>query len=74
MFVFTYLPQAAFLALVNGPWAAVTTIVLVMNESATILNALSRAFILDDALVDTFDVVIIPFPSCLKLRGLFSAS
>jgi len=57
MFVFTYLPQAALLTLVNGPLAIINTILLVLSESATLTNAISRSFFLDEALVDTFDGV-----------------
>lgn len=57
MFVFTYLPQAAILAIFNGPLAALTTILLVLSESSTISNLLSRTFFIDDALIDTFDGV-----------------
>lgn len=59
MFTFTYIPQAAILALVNGPLAIFSTIVLVLNESSTIFNAISKAFIIDDALIDTFDGVLL---------------
>ena len=59
MFIFTYLPQAAALALVNGPLAAATTILLTLSESSTIINLISRTFLLQDALVDTFDAVLV---------------
>lgn len=59
MFVFAYLPQAAVLALVNGPLAAATTILLTLSESSTIINLISRTFLLQDALVDTFDGVLV---------------
>lgn len=57
MFVFAYLPQAAVLALFNGPLAAVSTILLVLSESSTISNLISRTMFLEDALIDTFDGV-----------------
>jgi hypothetical protein len=57
MFFFTYLPQAAVLALFNGPLAALTTVLLVFSESSTIFNVLSKNFFIDDALIDTFDGV-----------------
>jgi hypothetical protein len=59
MFVFLYVPQAAALALVNGPLAALTTILLTLSESSTIINILSRTFLLQDALVDTFDGTLV---------------
>jgi len=59
MFVFAYLPQLAVLVFVNGPLAAFTTILLTLSESSTLINILSRNFLLQDALVDTFDGVLI---------------
>lgn len=55
MFFFTYLPQFAVLVFVNGPLAAVTTVLLILSESSTLINVLSRNFFLQDALIDTFD-------------------
>ncbi|EEU46832.1 uncharacterized protein NECHADRAFT_58982 [Fusarium vanettenii 77-13-4] len=55
MFAFTYLPQLAVLVFVNGPLAVVTTSLLVLNESTTIINLISRNYLLQDALLDTFD-------------------
>ncbi|KFH46500.1 Regulator of rDNA transcription protein-like protein [Hapsidospora chrysogenum ATCC 11550] len=55
MFTFTYLPQLGILVFVNGPFAVVTTVFLVLNESATIVNMVSRNFLLRDTLLDTFD-------------------
>jgi hypothetical protein len=57
MFVFTYLPQAALLTLVNGPLAVVSTVALVLSESSTITNVIARGLFIDEALVDTFDGV-----------------
>ena len=59
MFIFTYLPQFAFLMFLNGPLAALTTIFLILSESSTLINLLSRTVLLQDALVDTFDGVLI---------------
>lgn len=59
MFVFTYLPQAAVLTIFNGPLAIVTTVLLVLSESSTIFNMLSRAFLIEEALVDTFDATLL---------------
>lgn len=59
MFVFAYLPQLAVLVFLNGPLAAITTILLTLSESSTLINLLSRTFLLQDALVDTFDGVLI---------------
>jgi len=55
MFVFTYVPQAAVLSIFNGPLAVVTTILLVLSEASTVFNVLSKNFLIDDALIDTFD-------------------
>lgn len=55
MFLFTYLPQAALLTLVNGPLAVVSTVALVLSESSTITNVIARGLFIDEALVDTFD-------------------
>jgi len=55
MFAVAYLPQVALLALFNGPFAIVSTILLVLSESSTIFNILSKNFLIDDALIDTFD-------------------
>lgn len=59
MFFFTYLPQAAVLALFNGPLAAVDTLLLVASESSAIFMATSRAFLIEDSLVDTFDGTLV---------------
>lgn len=59
MFAVTYFPQAAVLTLVNGPLAIVTTILLVLSEASTIFNVLSKNFLIDDALIDTFDGTLI---------------
>jgi hypothetical protein len=59
MFLFTYLPQLAVLVFVNGPLAAFTTILLTLSESSTVITLLSRNFLLQDALVDTFDGVMV---------------
>ena len=59
MFIFAYLPQVAVLTFVNGPLAAFTTILLTLSESSTVINLISRTFLLQDALVDTFDGVLV---------------
>jgi hypothetical protein len=57
MFVLTYVPQAAALAIFNGPLAFASTIMLVLSESSTLTNVLTRTFFIEDALIDTFDGV-----------------
>ncbi|KAI1417159.1 hypothetical protein F5Y13DRAFT_81054 [Hypoxylon sp. FL1857] len=59
MFFFTYLPQLAVLVFVNGPLAVFTTVLLILNESSTLVNIISRNFLLQDALLDTFDGTLI---------------
>ena len=59
MFFFTYLPQLAILVFVNGPLAAFTTALLVLNESSTIISIISKNFLLQDALLDTFDGTLV---------------
>ncbi|KAG9250087.1 uncharacterized protein F5Z01DRAFT_427240 [Emericellopsis atlantica] len=55
MFTFTYLPQFAVLVFVNGPLAVFTTVFLILNESSTIVNMISKNYLLQDSLLDTFD-------------------
>lgn len=55
MFVFAYLPQATVMAFTSGPLATVSAALLTLSESSTIVNVLSRAFLIEEALVDTFD-------------------
>ena len=59
MFAFTYLPQLALLVFVNGPLAVFTTVLLILSESATIISLVSRNFLLQDALLDTFDGTLV---------------
>ncbi|KAL8812505.1 MAG: hypothetical protein Q9223_007274 [Gallowayella weberi] len=59
MFVFTYLPQAAVMAFTNGPLAALTASLLVLSESSTLFTIFSKTFLIDDALIDTFDGVLL---------------
>ncbi|KAL3493145.1 hypothetical protein BJX62DRAFT_235459 [Aspergillus germanicus] len=62
LFVFTYLPQAALVALVTGPLAflsPLTTSLLILTESAILTNFFARGWILSDALIDIFDAVLL---------------
>ncbi|OQE21902.1 hypothetical protein PENSTE_c011G05385 [Penicillium steckii] len=59
MFTFTYVPQMAIMAFTSGPLAAISAALLVLTESSTITNLLSRSFLVEDALVDTFDGTLI---------------
>lgn len=59
MFFFTYLPQAAVMAFTSGPLAAVSAALLVLSESSTLTMILSKAFLIEDGLIDTFDGTLI---------------
>jgi len=59
MFFFTYLPQAAVMAIFNGPLAAISAVLLVLSESSTITNVLSKNLFINDALMDTFDGTLV---------------
>lgn len=59
MFIFAYLPQAAFLALFNGPLAVFNAILLTLSEASTIITVLSKNFLIDEALLDTFDGTLV---------------
>ncbi len=53
------MPQAAVMAFTSGPLAAISAAVLVLSESSTIFTMLSKSFLIEDALVDTFDGVLV---------------
>lgn len=59
MFFFTYIPQAALLAFTSGPLAPISAALLVLSESSTIVNFLSRTLLLRDSLTDTFDGTLV---------------
>ena len=59
MFVFSYLPQMAMMAFTSGPLAPVSAALLVLSESSTLFTILSKTFLIEDALVDTFDGVLV---------------
>ena len=48
----------AVMAFTSGPLAAVTAAFLVLSESSTLFTILSKTFLIEDALVDTFDGVL----------------
>lgn len=66
MFAVTYVPQAALLTVFNGPLAIFTTVLLVLSEASTIFSVLSKNFLIDDALIDTFDGTLL----CRNLQSL----
>ncbi|KAK1078571.1 hypothetical protein LTR48_008418, partial [Friedmanniomyces endolithicus] len=59
MFLFTYLPQFAVLVFTSGPLAALTTALLVLSESSTLTMVLSKALLIEDTLIDTFDGTLV---------------
>jgi hypothetical protein len=59
MFFFTYIPQVALLAFTNGPLAPISAALLVLSQSSTIVNLLSKTFLLRESLTDTFDATLI---------------
>jgi hypothetical protein len=59
MFTVTYVPQLAVLVFTSGPIAALTTILLVLSESSTITMVLSKALLIEDSLIDTFDGTLV---------------
>ncbi|KKY24751.1 hypothetical protein UCRPC4_g02280 [Phaeomoniella chlamydospora] len=59
MFLVAYVPQAAVLAFTNGPVAAISAALLTLSESSTIANLLARTFLIEDALIDTFDGTLV---------------
>jgi hypothetical protein len=59
MFFFTYLPQLAIMAFVNGPLAVFTTALLILNESSTITGIVSKNYLLREAILDTFDGTLV---------------
>ena len=59
MFIFTFLPQMAVMAFTSGPLAPLTATLLVLSESSTLFTILSKTFLIEDALVDIFDGVLV---------------
>lgn len=59
LFLWTYLPQVAFLAIFHGHLAWLNATFLVLGEGAAIVALLFEAFFVDETLVDVFDAVLI---------------
>lgn len=59
LFVWTYLPQVAFLAIFHGRLAWFNASFLVLGEGAAIVALLFEVFFVDETLVDVFDAVLI---------------
>ena len=51
--------QATVIAFTQGPLAAVSAAILVLSESSTLFTILSKTFLIEEALVDTFDGVLV---------------
>ena len=60
LFAFTYLPQVAFLAIWHGPGAWFNAVFLVLGEGQVLIALLFEALLVDETLVDVFDVCIPP--------------
>lgn len=56
LFTWTYLPQAAFLLIFHGPTAWVSAVFLVLGEGQVIIALLFEAWMVDETMVDAFDV------------------
>ena len=77
LFTFTYLPQVAFLALFHGPGAWVNAVFLVLGEGQVAIALLFEAMLVDETLVNVFDVcpfmppmflcptTSLPMPQCM---------
>jgi uncharacterized protein involved in cysteine biosynthesis len=59
LFIWTDLPQVAFLAIFHGPGAWINAAVLVLGEGAAIVALLFEAVFVDETLVDVFDAVLV---------------
>ncbi|KIW11620.1 hypothetical protein PV08_10922 [Exophiala spinifera] len=59
LFVWTFLPQVAFLAIFHGRGAWLNATFLVLGEGSAIVALLFEAFFVDETLVDIFDAVLI---------------
>jgi len=63
LFTFTYLPQVAFLAIWHGPAAWFNAVFLVLGEGQVAIALLFEALLVDETLVNVFDVRATPhFP------------
>ncbi|KDN36727.1 hypothetical protein RSAG8_10656, partial [Rhizoctonia solani AG-8 WAC10335] len=59
LFTVTYLPQAAFMCIFNGPLGFITAVPLILGEAAAITNIVARTFFLGPALEDLFDETLL---------------
>ena len=56
LFVFAYLPQVAFLAIFHGHLAWFNAVFLVLGEGQILIALLFEALLVDETLVNVFDV------------------
>lgn len=63
LFTFTYLPQVAFLAIFHGHLAWFNAAFLVLGEGQVVIALLFEALMVDETLVDVFDVIYSSFES-----------
>ena len=61
LFVFTYLPQVAFLAIFHGHLAWFNAVFLVLGEGQILIALLFEALLVDETLVNVFDVSFFVF-------------
>lgn len=59
LFIWTYLPQVAFLAIFHHAGAWFNGTILVLGEGAAIVALLFEAFMVDETQVDIFDAVLV---------------
>ena len=59
LFLWTYLPQVAFLLIFHGSAAWFNGVILVLGEGQIIIALLFEAFLVDETLVDIFDTVLV---------------
>ena len=59
MFMIAYVPQVAIMAFTQGPLAAISAAILTLSESSTLFTILSKTFLLEDAMLDTFDATLL---------------
>ena len=62
LFIWTYLPQVAFLAIFHGHAAWLNATILVLGEGAAVTALLFEAFLVDETLMNVFDSVRAPSP------------
>jgi len=59
LFAATYLPQAAFMCIFNGPLGFITAIPLILGEAAALTTIIAKTFYLGPALEDLFDETLL---------------